>query len=145
MKPAILIPVVVGALLLAGCTSGGASSSTQPLAEEKPTNTATDAAGTNGQIVFQRIDPQLADTTVYAINPDGSHEYQLFDRRSEFPHWSPDGAKVSISIPHQETIERGARGYVQPITNCAAHTAPVGYETVVGHECRRKSCWRRCT
>jgi hypothetical protein len=35
MKPAMIIPVVVGALLLAGCTSGGVNAPTQPPANEK--------------------------------------------------------------------------------------------------------------
>jgi Tol biopolymer transport system component len=52
--------------------------------------------GPNGQIVFQRIDRKLGGTTIYTMNPDGSHVQQLFARGAEFPHWSPDGRKVSI-------------------------------------------------
>ena len=44
MKSAMLIPVV-GALLLAGCTSGGVSAPTQPPADETPSTVAVDAAG----------------------------------------------------------------------------------------------------
>ncbi len=32
----------------------------------------------------------------YTVNPDGSHEQQLFPRGAENPHWSPDGSEVSI-------------------------------------------------
>jgi dipeptidyl aminopeptidase/acylaminoacyl peptidase len=52
--------------------------------------------GPNGQIVFQRLDRKLGGTAIYAVNPDGSHLRRLFARRAEFPHWSPDGGKVSI-------------------------------------------------
>lgn len=52
--------------------------------------------GLNGQIVFQRIDRKLGGTTIYTMNPDGSHVQRLFARGAEFPHWSPDGRKVSI-------------------------------------------------
>lgn len=44
MKSAMLIPVL-GALLLAGCTSGGVSAPSQPPAEEKPATVAVNAAG----------------------------------------------------------------------------------------------------
>ena len=44
MKSAMLIPVV-GALLLAGCTSGGVSAPSQSPADEKPSTVAVDAAG----------------------------------------------------------------------------------------------------
>jgi Tol biopolymer transport system component len=96
MKPAALLPVVVGALLVAGCTSGGSGAATQSSTDKKTSPVAAEAAGPVGRIVFQRIDPGLGDTTIYTMSPDGSHEQQLFDRRSEFPHWSPDGSKVSI-------------------------------------------------
>lgn len=52
--------------------------------------------GPNGQIVFQRIDRKLGGTAIYGMNPDGSHLRRLFARGAEFPHWSPDGRKVSI-------------------------------------------------
>jgi len=52
--------------------------------------------GPNGQIVFQRIDRKLGGTVIYTMNPDGSHLRRLFTRGAEFPHWSPDGRKVSI-------------------------------------------------
>jgi Tol biopolymer transport system component len=52
--------------------------------------------GPNGLIVFTRSDPLLGQST-YTVNPDGSHVTQLFsDAPSEFGHWSPDGAQVSI-------------------------------------------------
>jgi Tol biopolymer transport system component len=53
-------------------------------------------AGPNGQIVFARFDPALGSTVTYTVNPDGSHEQQLFPGAAELPHWSPDGSEVSI-------------------------------------------------
>jgi hypothetical protein len=54
------------------------------------------APGPNGQIVFSRFDPALGDMVTYAVNPDGSHQQQLFPGASEFPRWSPDGSQVSL-------------------------------------------------
>ncbi len=52
--------------------------------------------GPNGQIVFARFDPALESTVTYTVNPDGSHQQQLFPRGAENPRWSPDGSEVSI-------------------------------------------------
>jgi Tol biopolymer transport system component len=85
------LTVLLAGLLIFGCSAdgthrapGGSVASQQP------------PSGSNGQIVFERGDPKLGDTTTYTMNPDGSHVQQLFARGSEFPHWSPDGGKVSV-------------------------------------------------
>jgi hypothetical protein len=52
--------------------------------------------GTNGRIAFSRFEPALGDTVIYTINPDGSHEQQLFSPQvtAELPHWSADGTRI---------------------------------------------------
>jgi Tol biopolymer transport system component len=57
---------------------------------------AAKAPGENGQIAFARFDATLGDTVVYTINPDGTHQQQLFSPTvtAEGPHWSPDGTRI---------------------------------------------------
>jgi Tol biopolymer transport system component len=59
------------------------------------TPAAARPAGHNGQIVFGRDDP-LVGHTVYAVNPDGSHEHQVLSVPVdlESPHWSSDGSAI---------------------------------------------------
>jgi Tol biopolymer transport system component len=52
--------------------------------------------GQNGQIAFARFDPTLKDFTILTVNPDGSHEEDLFSEPSCCIHWSPDGTEVAI-------------------------------------------------
>jgi len=42
-------------------------------------------AGPNGQILFGRYDPNLDDTVLYTINPDGTHEQQVLPLRPGVP------------------------------------------------------------
>jgi len=52
-------------------------------------------AGPNGQILFGRYDPNLDDTVLYTINPDGTHEQQVLPFGRECPRWSPDGTRIA--------------------------------------------------
>jgi TolB protein len=52
-------------------------------------------AGAKGQILFARYDPNLDDTVLYTINPDGSHQRQVVPFAVECPHWSPDGSRIA--------------------------------------------------
>jgi Tol biopolymer transport system component len=52
--------------------------------------------GPNGQVAFDRFGPGPGGPAVYTMNPDGSQMRLLFARAGEFPHWSPDGTKVSV-------------------------------------------------
>jgi Tol biopolymer transport system component len=52
--------------------------------------------GPNGRIVFGRFDNKLGDTVSYTVNPDGTHQQQLFSGTSEVPRWSPDGSTVAL-------------------------------------------------
>jgi len=49
----------------------------------------------NGQILFARYDPNLDDTVLYTVNPDGSHQRQVVPFAVECPHWSPDGTRIA--------------------------------------------------
>jgi WD40 repeat protein len=47
----------------------------------------------NGLISFTRFDPVLQQDVIYTINPDGTHERQLFVA-GESGQWSPDGTRI---------------------------------------------------
>ena len=53
--------------------------------------------GTNGQITFARFNPDLGDTQVYVVNPDGTGQrlVQAPTDVGEFPRWFPDGAHIA--------------------------------------------------
>src|SRR4051812_14155247 len=54
--------------------------------------------GTNGQIAFARFNPALADTQVYVVNPDGTHErlVQGPADAGECPKWFAGGAHIAL-------------------------------------------------
>jgi Tol biopolymer transport system component len=79
----LIVLVSVAAMTLLGLVAVGGSAQAK-------------VPGPNGQIVFARFDPALDRTVTYTVNPDGSHQQQLFPGGDEFPHWSPDGSEVSI-------------------------------------------------
>jgi Tol biopolymer transport system component len=60
------------------------------------------AQGPNGQIAFSRQDPTVCShgcTSVYTINPDGTHEQELsFPGLGSVgsPNWSPDGTHIAV-------------------------------------------------
>jgi Tol biopolymer transport system component len=82
MKRLIALGIVAGMTLL------GLVAVTGPAQAKVP--------GPNGQIAFTRLGSGPHGPAVYTMNPDGSQVRQLFDRDSGFPHWSPDGTKVSV-------------------------------------------------
>jgi TolB protein len=53
--------------------------------------------GTNGQITFARFNPDLGDTQVYVVNPDGTGQrlVQAPTATGECPTWFPDGAHIA--------------------------------------------------
>jgi TolB protein len=54
--------------------------------------------GSNGQIVFERPDPDpsVEVSYVFTVNPDGTHEQQLLAFGAELPRWSPDGTRITM-------------------------------------------------
>jgi Tol biopolymer transport system component len=72
-------------------------------------------SGPNGRIAFARFDHALGDTVTYTVNPDGSHQRQLFfSGPSGFPRWSPDGSQVSIATACTDGTETCAATIVDP-------------------------------
>ena len=51
MKPAIVILIVIGALQVAGCTSGAVTAQTQPPTNEQAPSAAADAAGPRSETI----------------------------------------------------------------------------------------------
>jgi Tol biopolymer transport system component len=62
--------------------------------------------GVNGQITFARFNPDLGDTQVYVVNPDGTHErrVQLPPATGGCPTWFADGSHIatcgSFALPY---------------------------------------------
>jgi Tol biopolymer transport system component len=48
----------------------------------------------NGRITFGRIDPALGDYSIWAANPDGTHQRRLTHVPSFASDWSPDGRRI---------------------------------------------------
>ena len=63
-----------------------------------PSGDASSSAGMNGQISYDRADPQSPDDTfVYTANSDGSHARRLTAKHTCCPSWSHDGRKLTIA------------------------------------------------
>jgi hypothetical protein len=75
----VLALVAVPAIVLALSTSAATANPTSP----------------NGQLLFARYDPNLDDTVLHTINPDGSQDRQVVPFAVECPHWSPDGSRIA--------------------------------------------------
>jgi TolB protein len=58
--------------------------------------TEAKVSGSNGRIVFARTDPEVDDSRVFTVNPDGTNEQLLLETFAEIPHWSPDGSQVAM-------------------------------------------------
>jgi Tol biopolymer transport system component len=82
MRTAIVCGLL-GALTVAIALAAGAASAKPP--------------GVNGQITFGRFNPDLGDTQVYVVNPDGSHEHlvQGASDTGECPRWFSDGLHIA--------------------------------------------------
>jgi len=52
----------------------------------------------NGRITFGRFDPQLGDFSIWAANPDGTHQRRLTHVPSFFSDWSPDGTRIAFDF-----------------------------------------------
>jgi Tol biopolymer transport system component len=55
----------------------------------------------DGRIVFVRFDPHSGEPVTFSMDPDGTDETQMFfsgffSGHSEWPHWSPDGTRVTV-------------------------------------------------
>jgi Tol biopolymer transport system component len=52
----------------------------------------------NGRISFGRFDPALGDFSIWAANPDGTHQKRLTHVPSFFSDWSPDGHGIAFDF-----------------------------------------------
>ena len=52
----------------------------------------------NGRITFGRADPALDGYSIWAANPDGSHQQRLTNLPSFFSDWSPDGRRIAFDF-----------------------------------------------
>jgi len=86
------------------------------LALVAPSTQASEPA-TNGQIAFGRWNPELDDSQLFTINPDGTGEHMLLPNGAESPKWSPDGTKLAVTIddipggPRTATVNPDGSGY----------------------------------
>jgi Tol biopolymer transport system component len=67
------------------------------LAAAAAVSAAAAPRGPNGQITFARFNPDLGDTQVYVVNPDGTGQRLVQRARDtgECPTWFPDGAHIA--------------------------------------------------
>ena len=67
------------------------------IAAVSATASAARPPGMNGQITFGRFNPDLGDTQVYVVNPDGTGQrlVQAATDTGECPTWFPDGAHIA--------------------------------------------------
>jgi hypothetical protein len=54
----------------------------------------------NGRITFGRFDPALGDFSIWAANPDGTHQQRLTHIPSFFSDWSPNGRRIAFDFIH---------------------------------------------
>src|SRR3954454_13348254 len=52
----------------------------------------------NGQITFGRFDPALGDFSLWAANPDGTHQRRLTSVPTLLSDWSPDGHRIAFNF-----------------------------------------------
>jgi Tol biopolymer transport system component len=52
----------------------------------------------NGQITFGRLDPELGAFSIWAANPDGTHQKRLTHVPSFASDWSPDGHRIAFDF-----------------------------------------------
>jgi TolB protein len=70
---------------------------TVALAAVAAVSAAAAPRGTNGQIAFARFNPDLGDTQVYVVNPEGTGQRLVQGPTDigESPHWFHDGAHIA--------------------------------------------------
>jgi Tol biopolymer transport system component len=93
--------LAAGVLVVAACSAGTGSTSAPipnavggsatPAASTSPApSSPSPALDLPGRLVFKQAG------FIFTMNADGTALHRIFDRPAEFPHWSPDGATISI-------------------------------------------------
>ncbi len=52
----------------------------------------------NGRISFAKFDPELGDFSIWAANPDGTHQTRLTHVPSFFSDWKPNGRRIAFDF-----------------------------------------------
>ena len=77
-------------------------------------------APANGRITFTRFDPKLGDFSIWAANPDGTHQQRLTHTPSADSDWSPNGRRIAFDFfnktgEHLATMDPNGR-HVRQLT-----------------------------
>ena len=85
----------------------------------------------NGQITFGRLDPELGAFSIWAANPDGTHQKRLTHVPSFFSDWSPDGRRIAFDFAddtgvHIATMDPNGRHVRQLTFGPAIQEIPSG-------------------
>jgi Tol biopolymer transport system component len=77
-------------------------------------------APANGRITFTRFDPKLGDFSIWAANPDGTHQQRLTHTPSQDNDWSPNGRRIAFDFfnktgEHLATMDPNGR-HVRQLT-----------------------------
>ena len=88
------------------------------LAAAAAVSAAATPRGTNGQITFARFNPDLGDTQVYVVNPDGTGQ-RLVQAPTDVGE-VPGGSRTAPTSPPAATCPGVARGSSTPTTRPSA-------------------------
>jgi Tol biopolymer transport system component len=77
-------------------------------------------APANGRITFTRLDPKLGNFSIWAANPDGTHQQRLTHTPSQDNDWSPNGRRIAFDFfnktgEHLATMDPNGR-HVRQLT-----------------------------
>jgi len=67
-------------------------------AASTPAAAGAAVAQKNGRITFARVDPALGDWSIWAANPDGTHQQRLTRVSSFSSDWSPNGKRIAFDF-----------------------------------------------
>ena len=59
----------------------------------------------NGRITFGRFDPDLGDFSIWAANPDGTHQKRLTHVPSFTSDWSPNGRRIAFTYADDAGVQ----------------------------------------
>ena len=98
-KPTLLAVLVMTLAALVFTPSAGADATDRP---------------SNGRITFGRFDPELDDFSIWAANPDGTHQKRLTHLPSFSSDWSPNGERIAFTLRRRRWCACGDDGLRRP-------------------------------